>query len=305
MKIKTGVIGTGYLGKFHLQKYNQLQESELVGFSELDESIAKDFCQTYNIKHFKNYQDLLEHVDAVSIVTPTQTHYDIAKTCLSNNIDILLEKPVTQTIPQIEELLKIAKKNNNLIQVGHIERYNPAFIHLKKIMKHPDLIFASRTCEYKKRGTEVSVVFDMMIHDIDLVLSYMNQEIKHIYATGKTVLSDSFDYANATLIFENDQQANIIASRISCENTRMVQAVSKSSSITANLNNKKIHITKNSVNSKNHTQKYIAENAENDAMYEEIKDFLTAVKGRTKPIVSGKAGRDALNIAQKIEACMN
>ncbi len=301
MKIKTGVIGTGYLGKFHLQKYNLLENSELVGLAEIDPVVADRLSSEFNIDQFSDYNKMLEYVDAVSIVTPTQSHYEIAKKCLEQGVHILLEKPVTISVHEINDLIHIAETNKCVIQAGHIERYNPAYIHLRKLVNDPLIINASRTCLYKKRGTEVSVIFDMMIHDIDIILSIFKGKIKHISATGTKLLSDYTDYANTTLFFDDGKKANIIASRISNENSRIVNVITKDKSITTDLTTKNIHITEKPGDNSEYTQIIKAENSDHDAMLEEIKDFLISVEYNKKPIVSGETGRDALDLALKIE----
>jgi len=304
MKIRTGVIGTGYLGKFHLQKYNNLEDSELIGLAEIDPVIAENLSRDLCIEQFSDYNELLDHVDAVSIVTPTQSHYEIAKKCLERGIHILLEKPVTISVQEINDLIDIAEKNNCIIQAGHIERYNPAYVHLAGIVEKPLMINAVRTCLYKKRGTEVSVIFDMMIHDIDLVLNLFKGRVKHISATGTTLLSDQTDYANATLVFEDGNTANIIASRISDCNSRVINVITKDQSITTDLTSKEIHITEEINQGSDYTRKINAEHPDQDAMFEEIKDFLSCIKNGMKPVVSGETGRDALDLALKIEHCI-
>lgn len=221
--VKVGVIGVGHLGKFHIEQYLNVARAEVVGIFDTDSTIAKNVSQEYNIKSFDTLDKLLQSCDAVSIVTPTINHYSVSYTALDYGCHTFIEKPITQTVDQARNLLEKADQENKLIQVGHIEQFNPAFLSLKLAKINPRFIESHRLSPFNLRGTDVPVVLDLMIHDIGIVLELVQSKIQSIEANGVKVVSDTVDIANARLKFKNGCVANMTASRISQKKMRKLR----------------------------------------------------------------------------------
>ena len=303
-KIKTAVIGVGYLGKFHAQKYAQLESSELVAVCDASLEIAQAIADEHDVPAFTNYHDLIGKVDAVSIVVPTQKHYEVAKVFLENKIHVLLEKPITSTVAEAEELVKIAEQNKCVFQIGHLERFNPAVLALENELKQPLFIESNRIAPFNPRGADVNVVLDLMIHDIDIILDFARSPVKHIDANGVAVISKEIDIANARITFENGCVANVTASRVSMKSERIMRIFQHDAYISIDFQNKKL-----SVHKKGDGEMYpgIANIESNDrsfeqgdALYSEIEAFLYSIKNNEPPVVSGQAGLLALQTATKI-----
>jgi predicted dehydrogenase len=303
-KIKTAVIGVGYLGKFHAQKYAQLESSELVAVCDASLEIAQAIADEHDVPAFTNYHDLIGKVDAVSIVVPTQKHYEVAKVFLENKIHVLLEKPITSTVAEAEELVKIAEQNKCVFQIGHLERFNPAVLALENELKQPLFIESNRIAPFNPRGADVNVVLDLMIHDIDIILDFARSPVKHIDANGVAVISKEIDIANARITFENGCVANVTASRVSMKSERIMRIFQHDAYISIDFQNKKL-----SVHKKGDGEMYpgIANIESNDrsfeqgdALYSEIEAFLYSIKNNKPPVVSGQAGLLALQTATKI-----
>ena len=303
-KIKTAVIGVGYLGKFHAQKYAQLESSELIAVCDASLEIAQAIADEHDVPAFTNYNDLIGKVDAVSIVVPTQKHYEVAKVFLENKIHVLLEKPITSTVAEAEELVKIAEQNKCVFQIGHLERFNPAVLALENELKQPLFIESNRIAPFNPRGADVNVVLDLMIHDIDIILDFARSPVKHIDANGVAVISKEIDIANARITFENGCVANVTASRVSMKSERIMRIFQHDAYISIDFQNKKL-----SVHKKGDGEMYpgIANIESNDrsfeqgdALYSEIEAFLYSIKNNEPPVVSGQAGLLALQTATKI-----
>ena len=303
-KIKTAVIGVGYLGKFHAQKYAQLESSELVAVCDASLEIAQAIANEHDVPAFTNYNELIGKVDAVSIVVPTQKHYEVAKVFLENKIHVLLEKPITSTVAEAEELVKIAEQNKCVFQIGHLERFNPAVLALENELKQPLFIESNRIAPFNPRGADVNVVLDLMIHDIDIILDFARSPVKHIDANGVAVISKEIDIANARITFENGCVANVTASRVSMKSERIMRIFQHDAYISIDFQNKKL-----SVHKKGDGEMYpgIANIESNDrsfeqgdALYSEIEAFLYSIKNNEPPVVSGQAGLLALQTATKI-----
>jgi predicted dehydrogenase len=222
-KLRIGVAGAGHLGSLHIKMYKQIPNIELVGFFDTDESRKKNIQDEYNIKPFDNFQDLLNEVDAVSIVTPTKDHFDSSKIALESGKHIFIEKPITETISQAKQLIEIAEKKRLKIQIGHIERFNPAILSLEKYNIEPLFIESHRLDQFKPRGVDVAVVLDLMIHDIDIILSLIKSPVERVDANGIAIVSESLDIANARIKFQNGSVANVTASRISQKKMRKMR----------------------------------------------------------------------------------
>ncbi|MCI5224731.1 MAG: gfo/Idh/MocA family oxidoreductase, partial [Candidatus Electrothrix sp. AR4] len=221
--IRIGVIGVGYLGRFHAIKYAAMDGVQLVGVVDVDQVCAQTVADECDTTAFTDFQLLLDKVDAVSIVVPTLYHHEIALVCLEHGIDILLEKPMTTTLLEADELIALADKKNLLLQVGHLERFNPAVLAMQPLLNNPLFIETHRLSTFKNRGTDVDVILDLMIHDIDIILSIINSPIEDIHTVGAPVITRLTDIANARIVFKNGCTANITVSRISMENMRRMR----------------------------------------------------------------------------------
>ena len=240
--VKIGVIGVGHLGKIHLNCLKNISQVELVGFFDTDSSVAEKVENQYQIKRFSNEQELLQACDAVDIVAPTTLHHDLAMDAMRMGKHVFLEKPITATLEQSQEIVSYAKQHNITVQVGHVERFNDAFLGAKSYLNNPLFIEAHRLAEFNPRGTDVSVVLDLMIHDIDIILSMVKSPVKHISASGVPVISDTPDIANARIEFENGATANLTASRISMKKMRKMRVFQPNAYITMDFLEKQANI---------------------------------------------------------------
>lgn len=303
-KTKVGVIGVGYLGKFHAQKYAAMDNVELFGVSDIDPEAASKVAEENNTTPFTDYKDMLSAVDALSIVVPTSMHYSVAKVCLEAGIDVLLEKPMTTTIEEADELINIAAENNRILQVGHLERFNPAVLAMEQYITTPLFIESHRIHMFKNRALDVDVILDLMIHDIDIIMNIVKSPIKTIHTVGIPVVTDTTDIANARLIFENGCTANVTVSRISRDNIRRLRVFQHKSFISVDYGKKELTFIKQlpDLDSNGMPKQEIFNSSyeEKDALEMELRDFIENVQARTRPKVSGAEGRRALNIATEI-----
>ncbi len=303
-KLRCAVIGVGYLGHFHAQKYQQIEHATLVGVCDVNPDIVKKVSDALNVPAFIDYQDLFDKVDAVSIAATTKYHYDIAKACLEKGIHVLLEKPMTQTVKEAEELISISKKTHAKLQIGHLERFNAAHLALAPYLDQPLFIESNRLAPYTPRGADVNVILDLMIHDIDLIQSIVNSPIRLIDAQGAPVLSKSIDIANARINFENGCVANVTASRVSFKAERKMRIFQPQSYISLDYQEKKFAVFKKGSGEifpgipDVLTRQIDIE--KNDALLEEIRSFVSCIVNDTSPIVSGEQGCAALVTAEKI-----
>lgn len=303
-KVRAAVVGVGYLGKFHAEKYAKMENIDLVGVADTDPAQAAVIAAKFNTRAFTDYTDLFGRVDAVSIAVPTPLHYEIGKSFLENRIDVLIEKPITTTVAEADELIEIARRHRLVLQVGQLERFNPAVAAVKHIVDHPIFIESNRLGIYKERGTDVSVVLDLMIHDIDIILNFVKSKIRYSHAMGASVVSDNIDIANAHLEFENGAVANVTASRISSKNERKIRLFQKNGYISVDFANRAIIHVQPGDNDNNcpipgmHLEEKCF--TDGDALEDEIRSFINAAEHRNPPEVSGEMGRDALEIALNI-----
>jgi predicted dehydrogenase len=302
-KLKCAVIGTGYLGKFHAEKYASLPDCELVAVVDVNEAAARDAAEKHGAKALTEYKSLLGAIDAVSIVVPTTLHHAISKDFLKADAHVLVEKPITVTVAEADELIAIAKENRLILQVGHLERFNPAVLGLDKEEK-PLFIESHRLSPFNPRANDVSVVLDLMIHDIDIILALVDSEVERIDASGTAVLTKGTDIANARLLFKNGCVANVTASRISMKMERKMRMFRPSSYVSVDFH-KRI-LTKHRTGKKEmfpgipeiETEASVFESG--DALLEEIKHFINCIQTGENPLVSGLAGRRALATAIQI-----
>jgi len=310
-RLRAAVIGVGYLGKFHAQKYAMLDDVELVGVVDVSSAAAQDTARSVGCKAYTDYKELFGKIDIASIVVPTPYHFEIGKECLCNDIDIILEKPMTATLEEADKLIKIANEKGRYIQVGHLERYNPAVVALKGIVKTPMFVESHRLGFYKERGTDVSVVLDLMIHDIDIILNFVKSDVKTVHAAGTPIVSDHVDIANVRLEFENGCIANITASRVSSKIQRKIRLFQKDAYASVDFANKSIEVIQKDSERTNSDSLIPGLTIsqipieESDALEDEIRAFTESVKTRTPPKVSGQVGREALKVAFNVMEQIN
>ena len=302
--LKTAVIGVGYLGKFHAQKYAGLKDSKLIGVVDLDENKGEKIAEELKVKFFKDYNQILDIVDAVSIVVPTIHHYEIAKIFLERGINVLLEKPFASTIEQAEILKKIASEKNVTLQIGHLERFNPVFVEFKKIINKPKFIENIRIAPFPRRGTDVDVIMDIMIHDIDLVLSVVGEYPNYIESTGIDIITKKIDLANARLRFPSGCIANLTASRVSDKSERKMRIFQSGLYLSLDYGTgqaRKLEVDKDSILFAEELSPKTFQFEKGDALLAEIKSFLSSVREGKKPKVSAQDGLNAMRVAWQIK----
>ena len=314
--LKVGVLGAGHLGKIHLRLLEQSKKYELIGFYDQDTINAQKVAKEFGYKLFASIDDLIDAVEVVDIVTPTLSHFDCAKKAIEKGCHIFIEKPIAKTVLEAEAIRTLASQYHVKGQVGHVERFNPAFIAAKGMIDNPMFIETHRLAEFNPRGTDVPVVLDLMIHDIDIILSVVKSKVKNVYANGISVISDTPDIANARIEFENGCVANLTASRISMKNMRKSRFFQKDAYISIDLLEKKAEVVRMKDVPENPDQfAMILQNAEgvkkqiyfdnpevenNNAILDELETFADAIINKTEPIVSLRNGTDALRVAQMV-----
>lgn len=317
--LRVGVLGAGHLGKIHLRLLQQSEKYQLVGFYDPNEQHAENVAEEFGYTKYSSVSQLIQDVDVIDIVTPTLSHFDCAKEAIEAGKHVFLEKPITNTVEEAEALISLAKKHNVKGQVGHVERFNPAFQAVKDKIENPMFIETHRLAEFNPRGTDVPVVLDLMIHDIDAILSVVKSKVKSISASGVSVISDSPDIANARIAFENGCVANITASRISLKNMRKSRFFQRDAYISVDYLEKAVEVVKMK-DAPEHPGDFdmILQNAEgikkqiyfenpkieaNNAILDELETFADAINHNTTPIVTLEDGTEALRVAYKIIEC--
>ena len=316
-KPKIGVVGAGHLGKHHIKHLSNHKGVDFIGVFDINEDSLKNICDEFSVKPFKSLEELISSCEAVNIVTPTNTHFDIARKFLNQKKDVFIEKPITNTVEEALALINLAKTNECIVQVGHIERFNPTINKLKELVDNPHYIEIERLAPFQARGTEVPVVLDLMVHDIDLILEMVNSPLESVQASGAKMMSNSIDVAHAHIKFQNGVVANLKSSRIAQNYVRKIRTYQKNFySITDlmipqielyglehhNMFSEKLKSQKVETNTGLKTlyyEKFVPENK--DALLEEINDFIHCINTRSKPNVDGQAGANALEIALQIE----
>lgn len=297
-KIKVAVIGVGRLGSAHARVYKELPQANLIGVCDTEKSKALSIAESLNTQAFFDYKELFSRVQAVSIATPTITHYTIAKDFLLAGIDVLVEKPFTSSLKEADTLLKIARKNKRMVQVGHIERFNSAFEAIQHICKEPKFIEVHRLSSFPGRSLDIGVVLDLMIHDIDIVLGIVHSPIKRIEAVGIPVLTQHEDIANVRLSFRNGCVTNLTASRVSDESMRKIRIFLENTYISLDYKNEEADIYRK--DGEKITKESIWIKKE-EPLKKEISSFLDCIIHKNKPLVSGLEGRQALQVALHIQ----
>lgn len=319
-KIRIGVIGSGHLGTIHAKLWRQHNNAVLAGIYDVDVDKAKTTAANFNCNFYQSITELLEQSDAVTIATPTMNHHEVANICIENKVHCLIEKPITETYDQAQKIISSANKNNIVIQVGHVERFNPALESLKKYNLAPLFIEAHRLAQFKPRATDVSVIHDLMIHDIDIILWLINSPVKKIDANGVAILTDKPDIANTRITFENGAVANLTASRISAHPMRKMRLFQKNAYISIDFGNQDVEVFRILSEYENspfaipatmlgmldealHNKKIVYEKPkviEGNAIFEEQKAFIDAISNNNPVAVTAHEAAEALRIAELI-----
>ena len=297
--IKFGVIGVGHLGNFHAQQLKKIHTVRLVGVFDLNSSLCKKAAKKYDVFAFNNINDILNNCDAVSVVTPTPSHYKVAKAALQSRCHVFIEKPFAHKIIEAEEIVSLANKYNVKLQIGHIERFNPAYRAFCKTLRKPLFIESHRLSPFNIRGSDVAVILDLMIHDIDLVLDLVQDEVININASGASVVSSFVDLANARLTFNNGVVANLTASRVSDKQMRQLRIFEKNCYSALDLHVPAIKCL--TVNDKKEIKNSLIKVKKENALFLELQSFVQSIITDTKTLVSGEEGLNALKIAIKIQ----
>ena len=317
--LKVGVLGAGHLGKIHLRLLQESKKYELIGFYDPSEENAKKVALEFGYTTFSSIASLIDAVDVVDIVTPTLSHFECAKQSIEKGRHIFIEKPITKTVLEAEAIKTLASQYHVQGQVGHVERFNPSFTAVKEMIDNPMFIESHRLAEFNPRGTDVPVVLDLMIHDIDIILSVINSKVKNVHASGVAVISDTPDIANARIEFENGCVANLTASRISMKNMRKTRFFQKDAYISVNFLSKESEVVKMKEVPENPDEfAMILQNAEgvkkqiyfenpaienNNAILDELESFADAIQTNSTPVVTLSQGAEALRVAQMIIDC--
>lgn len=312
--LKVGIFGTGHLGKFHLNNWKTIQGVELAGFFDPDDATAAEVSTSYNITRYTSEEALIEACDAVDVVAPTPYHFDICAKAVRNGRHVFVEKPMANTMEEAHQLVKLVQESKVKLQVGHVERFNPAFLAIKNIELTPMFIEVHRLAQFNPRGTEVSVILDLMIHDIDIVLSVVKSDVKNISASGVAVLTETPDIANVRIEFDNGCVANLTSSRISMKKMRKMRLFQKEAYIGIDFLEKKTEIIKLKsaedhqafsfdIETPNGKKTLAIANPpvpEINAIKQELEDFVKAIKNNTRPVVNEIDGLRAMEVAHHI-----
>jgi len=312
--LKIGVFGTGHLGKFHLNNWKEIPGVEVVGFYDPDDKIAADVSSRYELRRFQHGDELINICDAIDVVTPTQYHFDICAEAIKKGKHVFVEKPMAHTMAEAAQLLKLAQESKIKFQVGHVERFNPAFLAAKDLQLNPMFIEVHRLAQFNPKGTEVSVILDLMIHDIDVILSLVKSEVKNIYASGVAVMTDTPDIANVRIEFNNGCVANLTSSRISMKKMRKIRLFQKDAYIGIDFLDKKTEVIKLKkpedvdvfafdIETPSGTKTIAIANPqvpEVNAIKMELQAFVNAINNNTQPVVNEIDGYRAMEVAHQI-----
>ncbi len=312
--LKVGIIGAGHLGKFHINNWLEIKDVELVGFCDTDDNNANAVIEKYKLKRFETSELLLDACDAVDIVAPTTYHFELCEMAIRKGKHVFVEKPFTNTMEEAKELLKLSRESNLKFQVGHIERFNPAFVALKNHDLKPMFIEVHRLAQFNPRGTDVSVVLDLMIHDIDIILHLVKSSVSYISANGVSVLSDTPDIANVRIEFDNGCVANLTSSRISMKKMRKMRLFQKDAYIGIDFLEKKTEVISQNIPTEKNVFSFDIETGkgkktvsianplveDSNAMLDELVSFKNAILNNTETLVSALDGYSAMEVAHQI-----
>jgi len=302
-KLRVGVIGIGYLGRFHAEKYAAMPGVEIVGLADILLPRAKEWADKLRTAAFSDYRQLLGAVDAVSVVVPTDLHHRVAKDFLQAGSDVLLEKPIATSVAQAEDLIATARENGRILQVGHLERFNPAVVAAREKVRTPLFIESHRLTPFRVRGAEVDVVLDLMIHDLDIILNLVRSDTEQIHAVGGPVVTEKVDIASVRMQFESGCVANVTASRVSAEDRRRLRIFQPESYLTVDYTTRRVTMYRRlpgSPGAKARISQEQVKVAPGDSLEEEIRSFVNSSTNRTAPLVTGEDGKKVLAVALKI-----
>ena len=306
-KVRVGVVGVGHLGEYHVQKYRELSDVQLVGVVDTNPTRAEEIAGRYGIQAFSGHEEILPMVDAVSLAVPTEKHYEVAKDILREGVHLLVEKPITYTLEPADNLIELARKRDLVLQVGLVERFNPAVVMMESLLTRPLFLESHRMNVFTPRGTDVDVVLDLMIHDLDIILHVVPAEVKEIHSVGMSVMTEKTDIANVRIIFEDGTVANLTASRVSEKTLRKIRIFQPDAYLSINCYKRYLSVTR--LNSR----EFDAEGfprvtsekitfPEADPLADEIASFVHCVRNGREPVVPGRDGRRALSVALEIIA---
>jgi predicted dehydrogenase len=312
--LKVGIIGAGHLGKFHINNWIEIKDVELIGFCDTDDTNANAVIEKYKLKRFDTPEQLLQECDAVDIVAPTTYHFELCEMAIRKGKHVFVEKPFTNTMEEAKELLKLARESNLKFQVGHVERFNPAFVALKNHDLKPMFIEVHRLAQFNPRGTDVSVVLDLMIHDIDIILHLVKSTVSYISANGVSVLSDTPDIANVRIEFDNGCVANLTSSRISMKKMRKMRLFQKDAYIGIDFLEKKTEVISQNIPTEKNVFTFDIETGkgkktvaianplveDSNAMMDELLAFKNAIINNTETLVTALDGYRAMEVAHQI-----
>ncbi|MCF8144477.1 MAG: Gfo/Idh/MocA family oxidoreductase [Deltaproteobacteria bacterium] len=305
IKTRIGVIGVGHLGEYHVQKYRAHPGVELVGVVDVDRDRVNEIARRYHTKAYADHRHILDKVDAVSLAVTTEMHFEVAKDVLAEGVHMLIEKPITYDLSEADTLIRMARERNLVLQVGLVERFNPAIVKMMPLLNNPVFVESHRMNLFTTRGLDVDVVLDLMIHDLDIILHMIRSEVREVHAVGMPVITNKTDIANARIIFEDGTAANLTASRVSGKMLRKIRVFQPDAYLSADCGKRQLTVIsldnqkKNSHNFPEVTtskKKY----ADSDPLNDEIRAFINAVMNQSEPVVTGQDGRNALRIALNI-----
>jgi predicted dehydrogenase len=305
--LRLGVIGVGHLGQHHARIYDEFDGVELVGVADVDENQGRKISSKHDTKYVKDFEDLMPEIDAASVVVPTEHHYSVGKTLMENGIDCLIEKPMVQDLQEAEELYQLSCDRDVLLQVGHIERFNTAFDAARGYIDEPRYIEVNRLGPFTERSIDIGVVLDLMIHDIDIILSFMDSPLKEIKSVGVSVLSDYEDLTNTRLEFENGCVANLTASRMSMENRREIKIFQDKNYVSLDYMDQDVKVWRlknGKANSMDDVEVYKPHVENGESLKRELSHFIKCIREDREPVVGGNEGRDAIKVGLDVVDAM-
>ncbi|MEA2415139.1 MAG: hypothetical protein QOI58_1796 [Thermoanaerobaculia bacterium] len=295
--MRVGVVGTGYLGRLHARILTEMPEADVIGFVEPDDSIAADIAETLKIKRFASVASLAHEIDCAVVATPTTTHFDVARELLEAGCDVMVEKPITPTVDDARRLIDIANSNNRILQVGHVERYNPAIIAVAPILKNVLYVEAERLGVFVGRSLDIDVLLDLMIHDLNLVLSFLGQKVVDVRAVGVAVMTEKVDITNVRIEFENGAVANLTASRVSQDRVRKIRFFSREAYISVDTKEQEVKGYRLAGKTVLPIEVTVTKQ---EPLRAELEAFIECVRTRTRPLVSGEDGLAAVELAIRV-----
>ncbi|RLC28025.1 MAG: gfo/Idh/MocA family oxidoreductase [Deltaproteobacteria bacterium] len=303
--LRVGVVGVGHLGQYHVEKYTKIPGVELVGVADTNLERAREIAERFGTRPFGSHRELLGRVDALSLAVPTETHFDVARDILSNRIHLLIEKPITYCIEDADSLLDLALRNGVKLQVGLVERFNPAVVKMESLLSRPVFMESHRMNEFTTRGIDVDVVLDLMIHDLDIFLHLIPSSVREVHAVGMSVITDKTDIANARMIFEDGTVTNLTVSRISHKTLRKIRVFQPDAYFSVDCARRELSIIRlcGEANALDQGLEFTSRKLTfpgTDPLADEISSFVHAVRNGSDPVVSGRDGRNALAIALEI-----